>query len=100
MGSSTRFDPEPSAMCVYLGADVLRGNNIDNNRDLLTYVAVLAHEFTHFLRQGRTLENYVLEEVATNVQAAEMLELEIEDRCDLLRCAEEILMEYRMKECS
>lgn len=97
LGSQTRFDPVPG--CVFLGADVMPGTSVYSALDELSYVAVLAHELTHFRRYGTTLENYVLEEVATHVQAAEILALGNEDRCALLRCGEEILAEYRRMEC-
>jgi hypothetical protein len=75
------------------------GSNPQNARDELSYTAVLAHEFTHFLRSKSVLLNYTLEEVATHVQAAEISSLNEEDRCSLLGCAVEILLEYRFKEC-
>jgi len=82
-----------------LGADVIAGNDTYDAIDELSYTAVLAHEFTHFVRHGSTLDNYVLEEVATHMQAAEMRTLSPEERCALIRCAVEILYGYRIKEC-
>jgi len=96
--SDTRFEPLHNR--VFLGADVMPGQSSYRTLDELSYTAVLAHEFTHFVRHGATLSNYVLEEVATHVQAAETPTLGLDDRCGLIRCAEEILMDYRMKECS
>ena len=97
LGSQTRFDPVLG--CVFLGADVMPGTSVYSALDELSYVAVLAHELTHFLRYGKTLGSYVLEEVATHVQAAEIEVLGPEDRCALLRCGEEILADYRRMEC-
>ena|GEM_PF-3655981 len=97
MGSQTRFDPVSN--CVFLGCDVMPGETQLSALDELSFVAVLAHEYTHFLRFGQTLPNYVLEEVSTHVQAAENDTLTPEDRCGLLRCAVEVLYAYRIKEC-
>ena len=97
-GSQTRFDPVSN--CVFLGADVTPSGSIYSAVDELSFVAGLAHEFTHFQRSGSTLQNYYLEEVAVHVQSAEIPGLALEDRCALLRCAEETLMNYRIKECN